>query len=196
MSATLDIQPTSFAYHTESTAPQASLSSIAKSKQVFGFLPNLHAVMAEAPSLLAGYHALWDLFLAGSSFSPLEQQVVMMTANVENDCHYCVPGHTYIMTAAKMPQAIIDALRDDAVLPDPQLEVLRQFTKEMICNRGHLSEGSLEGFLQAGYTKRQALEVIVGLSLKLLSNYTNAIAHTDVDGPVRKFAWVHPGRRR
>ena len=36
-----------FRYHTEETAPPDSLPSIAKSLQVFGFLPKLHAVMAE-----------------------------------------------------------------------------------------------------------------------------------------------------
>jgi len=33
--------------------------------------------------------ALWDLFEA-TSFTPVEQQVVYLTANYEHDCHYCM----------------------------------------------------------------------------------------------------------
>lgn len=187
--------PVPFAYHTEDTAPAESLPGIAKSRQVFGFLPKLHAVMAEAPALLGGYHALWDLFLGQTSLTPLEQQVVMMTANYENDCHYCVPGHTYIMTAAKMPPAVIDGLREGTILPDPKLEALRTFARELIETRGHVGDDRLGAFLASGYTRRHALEVVVGLSLKVLSNYTNALARTEIDGPVKKFAWTHPDHR-
>lgn len=45
-----------FVYHTKASAPEASQQWIPK-----GFLPNLHAIMAESPFLLEGYKRLWDL---------------------------------------------------------------------------------------------------------------------------------------
>ncbi|MFM0689454.1 carboxymuconolactone decarboxylase family protein [Paraburkholderia strydomiana] len=54
--------------------------------------------MAESPALLAGYSALWDLF-SKSTLTPHEQQVVYLTSNFENNCHYCMAGHS---TLAKM----------------------------------------------------------------------------------------------
>lgn len=34
-----------------------------------------------------------------------------------------------------------------------------------------------------------------GLATKLLSHFTNALAHTDLNEPVKPFAWVHPADR-
>ncbi len=180
-----------YTYHTKETAPEAAQAGIEKSLKGFGFLPNLHAVMAEAPAMLDAYHSLWDLFGA-SSLTPLEQQVVLMTANFENNCHYCVPGHTYIMKSQNMPDGVIQALRDGTPIADAKLEALRTFARELIENQGHVGDERLQVFLDAGYTKQQSLEVIVGLAMKVLSNYTNALAHTEVDGPVQKYAWTKP----
>jgi len=183
--------PSKFRYHTAQSAPKEAKPSIQKSIDCFGFLPNLHAIMAEAPSMLASYHALWDLF-GESSLSPLEQQVVLMAANFENDCHYCVPGHSYIMTASGMPADVIESLRNGTPITDSKLESLRTFSIALIQKRGHVGDNAVRAFIAAGYSERQALEVIVGLAMKLLSNYTNAIAHTELDEPVKNFAWTKP----
>ena len=44
-----------FTLHTKDTAPEAAKPLIDNSVSAFGMLPNLHAVMAEAPTLLEGY---------------------------------------------------------------------------------------------------------------------------------------------
>ncbi|MGB2685191.1 MAG: carboxymuconolactone decarboxylase family protein, partial [Olleya sp.] len=41
----------------------------------------------------------------------------------------------------------------------------------------------------AGYGEQQVLEIILGLSQKVISNYTNHIANTPVDEAFQKFAW-------
>lgn len=99
------------------------------------------------------------------------------------------------MKSAGMPQDIIEALREGTPLSDPRLAALHSYTRRLIEQRGHLSEAQLNDFLAAGYTDRQALEVLVGLAAKLLSNFTNALAHTELDDPVKRYAWTHPDRR-
>ena len=121
--------------------------------------------------------------------------MVFQTANYENACHYCLPGHTYIMKAAGMPKEVIDALRTGNPIPDSKLETLRIYARRLIEKRGHLDHAELKEFLDAGYTRRQALEVLVGLAAKLLSNYTNGLAETDLDEPVKPYAWTPPSRR-
>jgi alkylhydroperoxidase family enzyme len=180
---------TQFTYHTRETAPEESRALLPAS----GLIPNLHAVMAEAPQLLAGYKTLSEL-LGKTSLSPLEQQVVVMTANYENDCAYCVPWHSFVMASAKMPQEVIDGLRNGTPLPDTKLEALRVFARELIEHRGHVGDDRLRTFLDAGYTKQHALEVILALALKVMSNYTNAIAHTELDAPPQSLAWTKPER--
>lgn len=60
---------------------------------------------------------------------------------------------------------------------------------------GHSTSGNtstnsfLEAFFAAGYGQQQVLEVILGLSQKVISNYVNHVAHTPVDKVFDKFAW-------
>lgn len=180
-----------FTYYTKETASDAAHNGLDQSINEFGGVPNLHAVMAESPELLEGYHALWGLF-KDTTLTPLEQQVVYQTSNFENDCHYCVPGHTGLMMRQKMPQDVIDALRDGTPIQDAKLQALRAFTRLLVINRGHAGDDALDAFLAAGYTKQNALEVIVGLATKVMSNYTNALAHTTLDPGMDKLAWTKP----
>lgn len=55
--------------------------------------------------------------------------------------------------------------------------------------RGRPSEDQTKAFLAAGYEKRQVLEVVLGVGLKTLSNYTNHIAGTALDAAFAKAAW-------
>jgi alkylhydroperoxidase family enzyme len=178
-----------FGYLDQDTAPAASLPLIERSIKAYTFLPKLHAILANAPATYQAYLDTFALFEHNTSLSPLEQQVVFQTANHENACHYCLPGHTFLMQAAGMPQDVIAALRTGAVLADGKLEALHVFARRLIQQRGHLSAPELQEFFAAGYTQRSALEVLVGLAAKLMSNYTNALANTDLDDPVKPYAW-------
>lgn len=184
-----------FIYHTKETAPAESAPLIDRSIAAFGILPKLHQVMAEAPATYEAYLTTFQLFQTQTTLSPQEQQVVMMTANFENRCHYCTAGHSLLMTMAKMPPELISALREGTPLADSRLEALRIFTRRLIEQRGHVGDAQLREFLDAGYTKRQALEVLTGIAAKVLSNFTNALAHTELDEMVQPFAWTHPQER-
>lgn len=178
---------TDFTLYTQENAPEASKSLLAKSKEAFGMVPNLHAVMAEAPTLLEGYQVLHELF-QNTSFNKEELTVVWQTINVEHECHYCVPAHSAIAAGMNVDQEIVDALVNKTPLSDKKLEVLRDTTLAMTRNRGVISDAELETFFNAGFTKQQLLEIVVGLSQKVMSNYTNHLADTPVDEPFKKFA--------
>jgi alkylhydroperoxidase family enzyme len=184
-----------FTYHDTNTAPEESKPLLQQSQKSFGMVPNLHKVLAEAPATYEAYNTVFGLFMKNTTLSPLEQQVVFMTANFENNCHYCVPGHTWMMHAGKMPEEIIEALREGTAIPDAKLQALHDYTKQLLDNRGHIGDDKLQEFLDAGYNKRQALEVLTGLSAKLISNFTNALAHTEPDQAFQKYAWTHPSER-
>lgn len=179
---------TTFTLHNQNTAPEAAKPLLDKSQQAFGMVPGLHAVMAEAPGLLDGYQVLHGLFL-NSSFNADEKTVVWQTINVEHACHYCVPAHTGIAKSMKVDDAISNALRDETPLPNAKLEALRDFTLAMVRQRGELEAQQLQDFYAAGYSQQNVLEVILGLSQKVMSNYTNHIAKTPIDQAFKAFAW-------
>ncbi len=177
-----------FPLHTEDTAPEASRALLADSKKAYGMIPGLHAVMAEAPGLLQAYKTVHELFV-NSSFDKDELTVVWQSINVEHACHYCVPAHTGIAKGMGVSDDISDALREERPLPNARLEALRTFTLNVIRNRGNVDDNAVQAFLDAGFTKQQILEVILGVSQKVMSNYTNHLANTPVDTPFQKFAW-------
>jgi alkylhydroperoxidase family enzyme len=185
-----------FTIYTKSNAPADSQALVDQSIREWSFLPNLHAVLAESPIAYKAYVETFNQFMNQSDFTPTERQVVFQTANFENDCHYCVPGHSMVMKMQGIDAAVIEAMREGTALPTAKLEALRTYATRLINQRGHLSREELNEFFVAGYSKKQALDVLVGLASKLISNYTNAIADTPIDEPVKSLAWVHPKNRK
>ncbi|MBQ4833829.1 carboxymuconolactone decarboxylase family protein [Pseudoalteromonas sp. MMG010] len=175
-----------FTLYTAENAPEEAKPLLEKSVAAFGMLPNLHAVMAQAPTLLEGYQVLHELFQK-TSFNAQELTVVWQTINVEHDCHYCVPAHSGIAAMMNIDQDIVDALVNKTPLSDPKLETLRETTLAMTRQRGVISDEQISKFFSAGYAQQQLLEIIVGLSQKVMSNYTNHLANTPVDEPFKKF---------
>jgi AhpD family alkylhydroperoxidase len=136
--------------------------------------------MAEAPALLKGYFTLSEIFRE-SSFSAGECEFISLCISRWNNCHYCIPAHATLAKAEKMPAEVIAALREDKPIPDERLESLRRFINVMLDKRGWPDEADLQAFYDAGYTKANVLEVILGIGLNTLSNYTNHVAKTPID---------------
>lgn len=177
-----------FKLHEIENAPEQSKNVLLEIQKNWGFVPNLMKVFSESPSLLKGYIALSELFL-NSSFSPIEQHIILLTVSFENECHYCMAAHTGLAMKTDLNEDYIKALRDGTSLDNPKLEALRVFTSKMVRSRGQLKENDSDDFLKVGYTKAQILEVILGVALKTMSNYTNHIAQTPLDGIMEPFKW-------
>jgi alkylhydroperoxidase family enzyme len=180
---------TDFPKHTEDTAPADARTLLEQSEQAMGRIPGLHAVMAEAPGLLQSYQVAHNA-VVNSSFDAEEMTVVWQSINVEHACHYCVPAHSGIARMMKVDASLDEALRDEAPLPNARLEALRTFTLEVVRQRGEVTEAQLDAFFEAGFTKRQVLEVVLTVGQKVMSNYTNHIAQTPVDDIFEKFRWT------
>ncbi len=175
-----------YTIHNLETAPEGSKNLLENSIKAYGMIPNLLGVMAESPSLLEAYKSAGDLF-QNSSFNNEELTVVWQTINVEHECHYCIPGHTAIAQMMGVDPALNEALRNKAAMPTPKLQALHDTTLAMVRSRGRLTEDEKEAFYAAGYGKNNLLDIILGLSQKVISNYVNHIAETPVDEPFKKF---------
>lgn len=179
---------TDFRTHTIETAPETSKPLLEGARNAYSFVPNLLGTMAEAPSLLEGYMTLAGIF-DKTNLSEAERQIILMTNNRLNGCVYCMAAHTTISQMAGVDAGVIEALRNNTPIADAKLEALRQFAIVINETRGWPSQAAVEAFIAAGYTRQTVLEVILGTSLKVMSNYTNHIAETDVDGAFAPNAW-------
>ncbi|MGE0525592.1 MAG: carboxymuconolactone decarboxylase family protein [Bdellovibrionales bacterium] len=174
---------------TKENAKPESAVLLNEVEKKYGFIPNLMGVLAESSVALKAYLELSNL-VGQSSFSPEEQQAVLLAVSLENNCDYCVAAHS--MVAAKMagmPINRLDALRKEVALNDTRLDTLIDFTRHIVRSRGFIGEVAVEKFLATGFTKQQLLEVLVCVAMKTLSNYTNHIAETPVDQPFSEFKW-------
>lgn len=177
-----------FTTHTIATAPEAAKPLLEKAQKTYGFVPNLLRTMAEAPAMLQGYMTLAGIF-DQTGLTETERQIILMTNNRLNGCTYCMAAHTSLSQMAKVPADIIDALRTGARIADEKLEALRTFAAIVNETRGWPSDAQVEAFLAAGYTRQTVIEVILGTSLKVLSNYTNHVATTELDTVFAGNAW-------
>lgn len=182
---------TDFTTHTIESAPDASKPLIKGALNAYGFLPNLLGTMAEAPAMLEGYMTLAGIF-DKTDLSETERQIILMTNNRLNGCTYCMAAHTSLSQMGGVPADVIEALRAGTPLADVKLEALRVFATVINESRGWPTEAQLEAFLAAGYTRQTVIEVILGTALKVMSNYTNHIAETEVDAAFSANAWTPP----
>lgn len=179
---------TTYNIHTADSAPQAK-THLEEAQRAYGFVPNLLGIMAEAPALLEGYMTLAGIF-DKADLTATERQIIMMVNNRLNGCTYCMSAHTGISKVQGVPDEVIEALRAGTELDDPKLEALRVFAIRVNETRGWLEQSDIDALLDAGYTQRTLLEVILGTSLKVMSNYTNHTAATPLDPAFAGVEWT------
>lgn len=160
-----------------------------KAEQRFGGVPNIVNAFSESPVLA---EAMVDLYgmIGKSGLSTVESHVVMQTINVLNECIYCVPAHSTSARAGGVDAQLDDSLRLNQALDDPKLEALRVFTTQLVKQRGHLSNEQFDAFIEAGWTKKTALDVVFLNTVKTLTNYGNHLTGTDLDQKFQAQAWA------
>lgn len=181
-----------FTIHDTATAPDGSKALLQRMTDAYGFTPNLLGVLAESPAALEAYTSLSGLMSDKTDFSATETQIVLLTVSYENGCTYCMAAHSTIAQMAKVPTDVIESVRTATPILDPKLNALGEFTRAVVQMGGWIDEETTAKFLDAGYTNRHILEVILGVALKTISNYTNHFAHTPVDATSEANTWTAP----
>ena len=102
-----------------------------------------------------------------------------MTIAVRNGCRVCIAMHTGRLRGLGASGELIAALRASAEEPlgDPRLEALREFTRRVLATTGDVPEEQIEEFLAAGYSRRNALEVVLGIGTYTMSTLGNRLVH-------------------
>jgi AhpD family alkylhydroperoxidase len=163
-----------FTQHTLESAPAESRPLIKSTVEHLGHLPDAVAKLAESPEMLGGFLQASGRFEA-STLDPLAQEVVVMTIATRNGCRVCVAMHTGRLRQLDADPALITALRSKTPVADPRLEALRQFTLRVLATTGEVPDDEVEEFLAAGYTRRNALEVVLGIGTYTMSTLANRL---------------------
>jgi uncharacterized peroxidase-related enzyme len=162
--------------HTFESAPEASRPFIEKAQANNGFLPNLVASLANAPTALETYLTVAAIN-GRSGLTLAEREIVQITAAGIHGCGFCVAGHTAVaLKKAQIDADSVEQARTQQPIGNPKLDAVARFTREVIATRGAVSDAQLATFRAAGYTEANALEVILGVSLATLCNFANNLS--------------------
>ena len=161
-----------------------------RAKKQMGMIPNMYGAMANASETLDTYLYGYERFRKESGFTPSEQEVVFLTISHENGCEYCMAAHSTIAdTRSGVPRAATDAIRAGTGIDDPRLRALSDFTRAMLRKRGRPDQEDVDSFLEAGFSEKQVLDIVLAIAVKTISNYTNHIFDTPVDAPFKGREW-------
>jgi uncharacterized peroxidase-related enzyme len=172
-------------------APAESRDAMKGIQSAYGFIPNLMATFAHSPAVLNGYLAMdgaWDK----SSLSPSDRQLILLTVSVENSCGYCTAAHTTILkNFMKADPGLMTAVQSRISTGDAKKDALIEMVRELLSERGHVSDVARKRFLTNGYSEVQLMEVLIGIALKTVSNYWVHLNPVEIDAAFQDHA--HPG---
>lgn len=169
-----------FTQYTPETASPDAKVLLNKIQSGYGFIPNLFAYMAEAPVTVEAYLALNKL-IAKSSLTPAQAQTALLTVSLENNCDFCSTAHRAIGKKSGINPETVESLLNNQPIADEKDSALVSLTRAIVRERGWLAEPQIDAFIAAGFTKQQVFEVILVVTIKTLSNYSNHLTKPEVN---------------
>lgn len=175
-----------FTTHDADSAPALARPFFAGSLQQLGFVPIAVARLAETPALLQGFFNMLALF-ERTSLSALEREVVIMAVARENGCRLCQALHSARLLE-EAPWEIATALREGRPTGERRLDALTALTLAVLGHKGAVPQDVWRAFLDAGFSRSQALEAMLGIAATSLSTLANRLVEAPIDPPLAAFA--------
>ncbi|MBO0324132.1 carboxymuconolactone decarboxylase family protein [Muricauda sp. CAU 1633] len=149
-------------------------------EKAIGFMPNLFAVLANSPTALGDY-----LSFEGrkSSLNNKEKEVVKLIVSQLNGCDYCLAAHTGAAQMVGFTKEQTIEIRKGAISFDAKLDALVLFAKEVVEQKGDVSEETKFKFFSEGYDAESLIDVLLIIGEKVISNYLFALTKVPVDFP-------------
>lgn len=152
-------------------------------KKGLGTVPNLYAVMAHSDTALGNYLAFQN---AKTTFNNKEKQAINLIVSQVNECAYCQAAHTVLGKMNGFTEEQTIEIRKGSAAFDAKLNALVVLAKEVTIKKGFVDGASLENFFNAGYTKGQAVELVMLVAEKIAMNYLHAVTKVAIDFPAAK----------
>lgn len=100
--------------------------------------------------------------------------------------------HSALLSRQPEHAELLRALRDGTPLPAAKLAALSSFVRLLVRRHGQLSGAEFQALLEAGFDRRQVLDVVLGAGVYVLSTWTNLVTESELDGPLEAFRWHRP----
>jgi alkylhydroperoxidase family enzyme len=179
---------TSYPIQSIATAPEASKPVLEQLQQTFGLIPNIAGAMANSPELIKAFLGLFEQVHAGT-FTEAEIQTVLLTNAVTNSCIWAVAFHTMLALKQDVPAADVDAIRAYRVPEDKRLAALSTLARKLIETRGRVTEQDLMAFVEAGFKRKQTLEILAVIAASTITNYAGTMTEPPLEDFLQQYTW-------
>jgi alkylhydroperoxidase family enzyme len=162
-------------------APASSRAVLEGIAADLGLVPNLAASIAASPALLTGFDGLRRA-VASAKLDPVLREVVGLTVGVAVDNHYGVAFHSTMLDKLGFEQEQIELLRGGASPTEPAAAAVWALAREVVVNRGRVSDSALAAATSAGLSTEAVLEVVLECAFaSLVGLVDNLAGHVQLD---------------
>lgn len=145
-----------------------------------GMVPNLYCMMANSPNVFDAFIKMTACLDAAKLDKKTREMVYLLTSQI-NGCEYCLASHTStaVEHGVMSREDTLDARRAQSA--DPKIDAMLKFAKEVVENRGQVSDGIYQTLKDQGYPDEEIMDAIGTIALATLSNYTAIVGQTELD---------------
>ena len=174
---------------TPDTAPTASRPLLDALAADLGFVPNLAAVTAISPTLLAAFDALRRT-VADRTFSAVHREIAGVAVGVAVDNAYGVAFHSTILATLGIDELEIDAMRAGSEPTDPVHAAVYAFARDVVLQRGQVDDGILQRAADAGLSDADLLQLVAECTFAgLVGTVDNLAGRVPLDEFLRPRQW-------
>ena len=150
-------------------------------KSKIGMVPNLYATMGVSDKLLGGFLAFTETLKSGE-FTGKEYEAIALATSQANSCAYCLSAHTAIGKMNGLTEQNTLDLRDNSIA-DTKLNALVKLASEIVNQKGHPTDTTVDNFFVVGYNKAAFAEVIAIVALTTITKNVYHNGGFEIDFP-------------
>jgi alkylhydroperoxidase family enzyme len=177
------------AVHTLDDAPADSRAVLEGIAADLGFIPNLAAVAAASPALLAGFDGMRRA-VASAKLDPVLREVAGVAVGVAVGNHYGIAFHSTVLGKLGFDESQITALRQGTAPADATVAAVSALARQVVLDRGKLSDAVLAEATSAGLSAEGVLDVVLECAFATLVGLIDNLAgHVELDAFLVPRAW-------
>lgn len=176
--------------HTTETAPAGSKAELEELAAELGFVPNLAAVTAGSPVLLTAFAAVRRAVGSGE-LSPVLREIAGLAVGVTVDNAYGVAFHSTVLAGLGIDATTLERMRAGREPNDPGQAAAYRFARELVGQRGVVTDETVAWAHAAGLTTTDLLEIVAECAFATLVGLVDNLAgRVELDGFLRPQAWA------
>jgi alkylhydroperoxidase family enzyme len=174
---------------TAEAAPAESRALLEGIAADVGFVPNLAAVTAASPTLLAAFDGLRRT-VSDPTFTPVYREIAGAAVGVAVDNAYGVAFHSTVLGSLGVDEADIDAMRAGVEPTDPVHAAVYAFARSVAVDRGKVPDDVVQRAYDVGLTDTVLLQLVAECTFaSLVGTIDNLAARVPLDEFLQAHAW-------